>query len=224
MLLAVREARRYRLLLEERRQLAEERAAAAVVFSTRTEFIAKAMVRIADAITEKLPLRATYGVVVDEARTVVGADYCAIGLGGDPERPFEPWSFSGMAAADAEAIGKRPRPVGLLAAVQHEGKPVRLADLTKHPAFRGLPEHHPALGPFLGIPLVHRAAGMGTLYLARKVGRPAFTEDDERAAGLLATYVAVAADNARLYGDARVAVLARDELVAVVSHDLEKTR
>ena len=221
MLLAVREARRYRLLLEERRQLAEERAAAAVVFSTRTEFIAKAMVRIADAITEKLPLRATYGVVVDEARTVVGADYCAIGLGSDPERPFEPWSFSGMAAADAEAIGKRPRPVGLLAAVQHEGKPVRLANLTKHPAFRGLPEHHPALGPFLGIPLVHRAAGMGTLYLARKVGRPAFTEDDERAAGLLATYVAVAADNARLYGDARVAVLARDELVAVVSHDLK---
>ena len=67
-------------------------------------------------------------------------------------------------------------------------------------------------------------ATSGNLYLAREPGQPPFTEDDERAAGLLATYVAVAIDNARLYRAALAANRARHELLATVAHDLKSPR
>ncbi len=220
MMLVVRASRRYSRLLYEQRRLADEQATAAVGFSKRLEAIGRATVSIAEAIGSGSPLQATFSVVADEARPVVGADYCALGFGSDPERPFEPWAFSGMTAAEAEAVGRSPRPVGLLGAVLREREPIRLVDLTKHPEFRALPENHPAMGPFLGIPLTHQNRNVGNLYFARRAGQPGFTDDDERAAVLIAAYVGVAADNARLYGEAQAAIRAREDLLAMVSHDL----
>ena len=221
MLLVIRAVRGYSRVLDDRRRLAEGQSTAAVAFSSRLESIARATAAIAEAIASRAPLQATFAVVAEEARAVVGADFCALGFGSDPERPFEPWASSGMTAAESEPIGRCPRPVGLLGAVLREGRPIRLDDLTKSSEFRGLPDAHPPMGPFIGVPVVHQNRNVGNLYLARRAGQPGFTAEDERAAALLAAYVGVAADNARLFGETQAAVRAREDLLAMVSHDLK---
>ena len=68
------------------------------------------------------------------------------------------------------------------------------------------------------IPLVARERTLGVVTFAR-IGRR-FAQEDLALAQDLARRAAVAIDNARLYRDARAATNARDEILAVVSHDL----
>ena len=68
------------------------------------------------------------------------------------------------------------------------------------------------------IPLVARGHTLGVVTFAR-IGRR-FAPEDLALAQDLARRAAVAIDNARLYRDARAATSARDEILAVVSHDL----
>lgn len=221
MALVVRATREYARALDERKHLAEAHATELAAFSAKLESIVRSTVTIGNTITRNGQLQVIFHSIADEARSIINADYCALGCGTDPELPFDPWVVSGVQAAEAEAIGRLPRPIGLLGAVMREGHTIRLAHPTKHPAFSGLPAHHPAMGPFLGVPIVHDRRNVGTLYLARKEGQPAFREDDERAAELLAAYVGVAIDNARLYNEAQAATRAREDLLATVSHDLK---
>src|SRR5262249_25592439 len=134
MALVVRGARRYARLLEERRHDAEERAAAATLFSAKLESIARATVGIAAAITRSNRLQDVFLAIARQAQAVTGAAFCALGFGTDPTCPFDPWTFAGMSEEEAQAIGRTPRPVGLLGAVAQQGHPIRVADVRKHPA------------------------------------------------------------------------------------------
>jgi signal transduction histidine kinase len=60
----------------------------------------------------------------------------------------------------------------------------------------------------------------GHLLLLRRPGREAFDDQDERIARLLAIHAAVATHNLYLYRTVLTAVDARDDVLAVVSHDL----
>src|SRR6185312_2968757 len=117
--------------------------------------------------------------------------------------------------------GRPPRPDGLFAAVVHDRRTIRLSDVTRHPRFRGLPKGHPPLGSFIGVPILRDGQNVGNLFLARAPGDAAFSAQDERAADLLARFVAVAIENARLYNRALAAKRAREDLLATVSHDLK---
>src|SRR5262249_57150297 len=108
----------------------------------------------------------------------------------------------GIAPAVGAAVGGPPGPVGLLGAVMGDAPRLGRAEFGSHSAFGGLPPHHPPMGPFLGVPIVRAGRNVANLYLARKQGEPAFSEDDERAAEMLAAYVGVAIANARLYNAA----------------------
>jgi PAS domain S-box-containing protein len=68
------------------------------------------------------------------------------------------------------------------------------------------------------IPLAAREHTLGVVTFAR-IGRR-FAPEDVALAHDLARRAAVAIDNARLYRDARAATNARDEVLAIVSHDL----
>ncbi|MDB4951525.1 MAG: diguanylate cyclase/phosphodiesterase, partial [Gemmatimonadetes bacterium] len=71
------------------------------------------------------------------------------------------------------------------------------------------------------VPLQARGRTLGALSFARLGGaRPAYTPDDLELAAEMARRAALAADNARLYDQARLAVRARDDVLAIVSHDL----
>lgn len=71
----------------------------------------------------------------------------------------------------------------------------------------------------LAIPLVTRGRASGVVTLASPPGR-VFTRDDLAVASELARHGALAIDNARLYTESQQAVSAREEVLAIVSHDL----
>ena len=79
-----------------------------------------------------------------------------------------------------------------------------------------------ALAPrsLLVAPLRTGGAVLGTLAFVRTAARPPFDETDRALAEELGRRAALAVENARLYDAARRATRARDDMLAVVSHDL----
>jgi len=221
MVLVTRAIRRYTKHIQAQNRLVEERARQVAAFGSKLESLIAASVKISGTITEAGETQRVFQTIADQARSIMNAQYCAVGCGGAPGRPFDPWVASGMPEGAAKALGRPPRPEGLLGAVIREGHLIRLAKLTDHPAFRGLPPDHPRMGPFLGVPIVHDGRNVGNLYLSRSEGASAFSEEDERVAELLAGYVGVSIRNSRLYTQALAATRAREDLLATVSHDLK---
>jgi len=72
----------------------------------------------------------------------------------------------------------------------------------------------------LVVPMQARGRTLGVLTLVRGCGLRAFDGDDLAVAQEVARRAALAVDNARLYEEARAATRAREEVLAVVSHDL----
>jgi signal transduction histidine kinase len=70
------------------------------------------------------------------------------------------------------------------------------------------------------VPLQARGEVRGTMTLARTARETPFTRADLELAEDLAGRMALALDNARLYREAQAAAHVRDEVIAVVSHDL----
>jgi len=219
--LVVLGTRRYTRLLQARRRAADDQARSIAEFGAKLEAIIGSCVDIAGTITASGDPMRVFQLIADEARMLAGARYAAVGCGTDRDRPFEPWISSGMPGTTIAALGRAPRPDGLLGAVVQEGRSIRLAEVTRHPLFRGLPKGHPPLGSFIGVPIIRDGENVANLFLAREPGQAPFSAQDERAADLLAGFVAVALENATLYHRALAARRAREDLLATVSHDLK---
>ncbi|HEV2734521.1 MAG TPA: ATP-binding protein, partial [Longimicrobiaceae bacterium] len=76
------------------------------------------------------------------------------------------------------------------------------------------------LRSLLVVPLAARGRVFGALTLATAGSRRRYERDDLRFAEDLARRIALALDNVRLYREAEAAARLRDEVVAIVSHDL----
>jgi signal transduction histidine kinase len=74
-------------------------------------------------------------------------------------------------------------------------------------------------GSLLIVPLINRGQTLAIMTIASPATRP-FTPDDSTLASELARHAALALDNARLYLESQQAVRAREEVLAIVSHDL----
>jgi signal transduction histidine kinase len=145
-----------------------------------------------------LELSHTLRRIVQAAAATVDAEYGALGvIGGDGL--IEEFIVEGISADLATRIGHLPRGEGILGLLIHEPKPLRLADLTKHPDSVGFPEHHPPMRTLIGVPIRVRDEIFGNLYLTEKRGGSEFTERDERLVVTLAAAAGVAIDNSRLY-------------------------
>ncbi|HEV7922471.1 MAG TPA: ATP-binding protein [Thermoanaerobaculia bacterium] len=71
----------------------------------------------------------------------------------------------------------------------------------------------------VAVPLVSRGQTLGILIAASPEGKP-FQTDDASLLGELGRHGSLAIDNARLYLESQQAVRAREEVLAIVSHDL----
>jgi signal transduction histidine kinase len=71
----------------------------------------------------------------------------------------------------------------------------------------------------VAVPLVSRGQTLGVLVAAAPEGKP-FQHDDASLLGELGRHGSLAIDNARLYLESQQAVRAREEVLAIVSHDL----
>lgn len=172
----------------------------------RRDAVSRAIAAVSQALSIlPVDLRNVLQTIVDQARIVAGARYAALGIIAAADRPFEPWVYSGVSPEQAAAIGRHPRPVGLLGAVPGEDETIRVRDAQQDPRFRGYPAHHPRMHSFLGVPIRWRGRSVGNLYLADKEGAEEFSEEDEWAVELLATHAGLALQVARL-DDLRTAV------------------
>jgi signal transduction histidine kinase len=134
-----------------------------------------------------------------------------------------------IAHAQLGRVGDAPAPVTRELRADHPlaraiatGRPVAALSTTDEDAMD--PELGAADGApihaFLAVPLQSRGHPFGSLLFATsEAGRP-YTEEDRNFAEDLAQRAALALDNARLLEESRRAVRARDDVLAVVCHDL----
>ncbi|MFF0473998.1 GAF domain-containing sensor histidine kinase [Streptomyces sp. NPDC004284] len=141
--------------------------------------------------------------IVEAAVALVDAEYGALGVIGDDERLAE---FLPVGIGDdlRARIGDLPSGHGLLGELIRNPEPLRLSELSEHPASYGFPRHHPPMHTFLGVPIRVRDEVFGNLYLTEKRGGAAFDAEDEVVVTTLAVAAGIAIENARLYEEGRL--------------------
>ncbi|MET9801886.1 GAF domain-containing protein [Streptomyces sp. NPDC006368] len=157
-----------------------------------------------------LELDATLDRICRTAAELADARYAAIGVVDENGKGLSAFVTYGVAPELEQSIGRRPDGhAGLLGALIHDPRPMRLADLTADPRAAGFPAGHPPMRTFLGVPIRVQGEIFGNLYLAEKRGRAEgrdggqFTESDLHMVRVLAAEAGIAIGNARLYEAAR---------------------
>ncbi|MDQ8701173.1 GAF domain-containing protein [Streptomyces sp. LHD-70] len=153
-----------------------------------------------------LELRATLQHLVEAATRLTDARYGALGVV-DPDRSEGPRLTElftvGMDEAARARIGRLPcGDKGLLGVLIRDPRPLRVDDLTADPRSCGMPQDHPPMHSFIGVPVLVRDEVFGNLYLTEKRGGP-FTAEDERLIRILAAQAGIAIGNALLFENAR---------------------
>jgi PAS domain S-box-containing protein len=138
--------------------------------------------------------------IADNARKLIGCRYSAIGIINDKggykyfiPSGMDPELYSRLREKHGLPCGK-----GLLDYLLQESNPLRLDDISKHPASAGFPEGHPEMKTFLGVPVKLSDRIIGRLYFTDKHGGEIFTEVDENLAISYANTVALALNNAEI--------------------------
>ncbi|OJZ67870.1 histidine kinase [Mycolicibacterium diernhoferi] len=187
---------RLRELLSE----VQDRVAQIVEGGNRVNGLVEAML----AVTSGLDLEVTLRTIVHTAIELLDARYGALGVRGDDHgHELVEFVYEGIDAQTRAAIGPLPQGRGVLGLLIDSPTPIRLDNITDHPASVGFPPNHPPMRTFLGVPVRIRDEVYGNLYLTEKnTGQP-FSEDDEVLAQALAAAAGIAIDNARLYEQSR---------------------
>lgn len=154
-------------------------------------------------ISSELDLDAVLQRIVDLARTLLGARYCALGIVG-PDGFLSDFITAGMSATEREAIGDLPRGHGILGVLIREQRPLRMRDMRDDPRSVAFPPHHPPMTSFLGVPIRIGDDAIGNLYLTEKESAAAFTDADQQLAERLARHAAIAVTNARRFSESEV--------------------
>ncbi len=176
------------------------------------------LIDVGRALVAELEPEAVFTKVLEVARELTGARYAALGVLDEDRHELERFITLGVEEETRRAIGSPPRGRGVLGLLIEQPRPLRLAEVGRHPRSYGLPPGHPPMSSFLGVPVMIRGHAWGNLYLTEKAGGE-FDEADEHAAMVLAEWTGVAVENARLY---RSAANRRDEMERIV-HRLEAT-
>lgn len=152
------------------------------------------------AIESDLELPRVLRRVVEAACSLTGARYGALGVLAEDRASLAAFVHVGVDDETAAAIGALPRGEGILGLLIEEPRPLRLADLSSHPASVGFPPGHPPMSSFLGAPIRIGDEVFGNLYLTEKTGAAEFSASDESLVVALGSAAAVMIENARLQG------------------------
>ncbi|MFE0697754.1 GAF domain-containing protein [Streptomyces sp. NPDC059173] len=141
--------------------------------------------------------------IVESAVSLVDAEYGALGVVGGDQKLAE-FLPTGIDGDVRRRIGGLPTGHGLLGELIRNPEPLRLSELSDHPASAGFPPHHPPMHSFLGVPIRVRDEVFGNLYLTEKRGAADFDAEDEAVVSTLAVAAGIAIENARLYEERRI--------------------
>lgn len=158
--------------------------------------------------------------VVEEACSMTGARYGALGVLDEEKQALSDFITVGLSDEDETTIGQRPTGRGVLGLLIADPKPLRINEIGTHPDSFGFPPDHPPMTSFLGVPIKVRDEVYGNLYLADKIGWSEFTHDDEALVGALSLAAGIAIENARLHDRVRRSAVYEDrDRVARDLHD-----
>ena len=154
--------------------------------------------------------------VIEEARSITGAQYGAIGVLNLERTALAEFITVGLDPAAETSIGNRPKGLGVLGLVISDPKPLRVADVNAHPQRSGFPPNHPPMTSFLGVPIQVRGEVYGNLYLTDKIGWSEFTNDDLALTEALALAAGIGIENARFHQSVKESAVRddRDRLAA----------
>ena len=183
-----------RLRLDELLGEMQEQLAEIVKTRDRMQGLVDAMLGVASG----LELESTLRRIVSAAIDLLDARYGALGVLG-PDVGLERFVYVGIDDQTRAKMGHLPRGRGVLGQLITDPRPLRLADLSQHPASVGFPPHHPPMRTFLGAPVRVRDRVYGNLYLTEKAGGGEFTADDEIVVQALAAAAGIAVQNAHLF-------------------------
>ncbi|GAB3315726.1 GAF domain-containing protein [Geodermatophilus aquaeductus] len=174
----------------------QERLAAVARSQARVQQLLDAFL----AVSSGLDLETTLRRIVETACDLVDARYGALGVLA-PQGGLAAFIHVGVGAEQAAAMGHLPEGRGVLGQLITEPCPLRISELSGHPASVGFPPGHPEMHSFLGVPVLVRGTVFGNLYMTEK-RHGMFTAEDEAVLTALAGAAGVAVDNARLYEQA----------------------
>jgi len=158
--------------------------------------------------------------VIEEACSMTGARYGALGVLDEEKRALSEFVTVGLSVEEEDQIGPRPTGRGVLGLLIADPRPLRIHEIGRHPESFGFPAGHPPMTSFLGVPIKVRDEVYGNLYLAEKVGWTEFTLDDEALVGALSLAAGIAIENARLHDRVRRSAVYEDrDRVARDLHD-----
>jgi GAF domain-containing protein len=149
------------------------------------------------AIAGVVDLESALQLITDRVRTLVDAQYAALGVV-DAHGRIEQFITSGIGREARRRLGAPPSGHGILGLIIRTGRTYRIPDIGAHPDAYGFPANHPLMRSFLGVPIPTKGGFVGNLYLANKQGAAAFSETDERLVEMFARHAAIAIENARL--------------------------
>lgn len=183
---------------------------------TRTPKIAN-LIEAAAAVAGELDLRGVLRTTVSMAKETTGARYAALGVIGDYGTLVD-FVTSGLTPEEVAEIGNPPVGTGVIGELIRNPTTLRLDDVASHPQSIGVPDHHPPMTSFLGVPIQVGTRVFGNLYLANKDG--GFTDEDEFTVRALAAIAGGAVTSARLHERVtRLAVIEDRERIARDLHD-----
>ena len=171
--------------ITEREQIQRALAFAAELERAQRAELEALLGAVSDTVGElpRTDLDSVLRAIAEHVRALTAATSAAIGIGDDPERPFDHWVAVGMPEIQ-QTFGRGP----LLDEARKRGEVIRMSDVPQHPALRG----HPLITSLLAVPIKRFDQMIGTLYLANKQNAPEFSEEDSRLATALADRVAPA--------------------------------
>ena len=179
-----------------------------------------ALSEAARAISAKLNLDTVLQMIVDETRTLLGAQYAALAVP-SPTGQIETFVFSGLADEEARKMTHLPIGGGLFGHIIHGKESFRVANMAGSPHSSGFPAHHPAMTSFLGVPIWGaNEQVVGTIYLTNKQDAAEFSPHDQELVEMVAAHAAVAIQNAQLYERVeQLAVLEERTRIGMDLHD-----
>lgn len=157
----------------------------------------RGLVRVNQSIVGNLDLPEVLRRIVEVACESCTARYGALGVL-DASGGLEQFVHVGMDDVTVTRIGRLPEGKGLLGALIEHPQPIRLPTMSDDLRSVGLPDGHPPMSSFLGVPIRVRDKVFGSLYLS-ECASGEFTAEDEELVSALAGTAGVVLENARLH-------------------------
>ena len=165
-------------------------------------------------ISENLDAGTVLQEVVNSAVKLTGARYGAL-LTFDAAGGIRQFYTHGISEEQRERMTQAPQGLGLLGYLNKVKRPVRLGDMASHPDSVGLPESHPYMKTFLGVPIQRGEEHVGNLYLTEKEEGQEFTREDESIAVMFAAQAAAIVYNMGRYEEANRAKMELQALMDI---------